>query len=82
MTKIMKLTSMDVVDTDEYFTKLFGFRETIAFQSKMKDGEEMSLYANAGYDSAIFFMLLGPILVMIVLYGVLVIVKKLSKMAT
>ena len=78
MATIMKLLAADFIDTDSAFEEIFGFRETSVFQSRINaDGEEKSAYANAGYDSSIFFILLGPIFFLVLLYALLMLLKKL-----
>ena len=68
MRMILKLCSFDFVKTEEIY-KVFKFRETEAFQTKVSSsGEEYSKFADAGYDSANFFLLLGPILLFIPLF--------------
>ena len=42
----------------------------------------MSAYFNAGYDSSVFFMLLGPLFFLLVLYGLYLLFKKLLQVAT
>ena len=83
MTMIMKMCSADVTDTESLFKAVFGFRDTATFQSsKNVDGDEQSIYATAGYDSSIFFMLLGPLLPMIILYAIVMILKKIMQLVT
>lgn len=83
MTIIMQLCAMDVFDTDSIFIQIFGFRETKVFKSKLNsEGEEESAYANAGYDSSIYFMLLGPIFFIVLLYLFAVVIKTLMRLAT
>ena len=78
MTEIMKLCAADFYNTDDLYVEIFGFRETKVFKSKINsDGEEKSAYAIAGYDSSNYFVLLGPILFLIVLYAVGMLVKKI-----
>ena len=78
MATIMKLLAADFIDTDIAFDAMFGFRETGVFQSRINaDGEEKSAYANAGYDSSIFFKLLGPIFFLVLLYTLIILLKKL-----
>ena len=68
MTMILRLVSLEVVQTEEYFS-FFGFRETEPFKTKKDDeGEETSKYSDAGYESSNFFYLIGPILIMMVLF--------------
>lgn len=83
MTMIMKLCAADFIDTDWVFIKVFGFRETRVFKSNINaDGEEQSAFANAGYDSSVYFMLLGPIFFIVTIYALLVLLKKISQLAT
>ena len=53
------------------------------FQSEINaDGDEKSAYANAGYDSSVYFMLLGPIFFVVVLYISIMLLKKLLQLLT
>lgn len=61
------MCSLEAVKFD-FFFDLFKFRETNPFMSVIKNGEEVSDYANAGYDSANFFLLLGPIVPLILIF--------------
>ena len=73
---ILKLCSVDFANTDAFF-EMFGFRETEAFQTKVDFGLEHSRYDDAGYQSSIFFELLGPLLITVIVYTVIVVVIKL-----
>ena len=78
MKMILKLCAMEFFDTDSIFDKMFHFRETPAFQTKMfENGEEKSGYADAGYESANFFLNIGPIFFLVIFYAVYVLLKKL-----
>ena len=78
MKTVMKLTAFHFIDTDSVLTNIFGFRETMPFNSEVNsDGIEISTFANAGYDSSIFFMLLGPILFVVAFYAIYLMIKKL-----
>ena len=83
MTTIMKLCAGDLIDTDNMFVLLFDFRETRVFRSDINaDGIEKSAFANAGYESSIFFMLLGTIFFLLILYAIYLAIRKLLKLAT
>ena len=45
-------------------------------------GVEVSKFADAGYDSSNFFLLLGPLLIGILLYIVFIILKSLARLLT
>ena len=79
----MNLCAAEFIDTDTAFEVMFNFRETGVFMSHLNaDGEEMSAYANAGYDSSIFFVLLGPIFFLLILDTCLKLIKKLLQTMT
>lgn len=81
MQAILKMCSLEAVKFD-FFFDLFDFRETNPFMSVIKNGEEMSDYANAGYDSANFFLLLGPIVPLILIFILSIPLKMLFKRLT
>ena len=71
---ILKMCALEAVKLD-FFFDLFDFRETTAFQTKEESGEEVSSYADAGYDSANFFLLLGPMVPMIIIFVIYIPLK-------
>ena len=74
------MCSLEFIDTGVFQEKAFGFRETKAFFTKMTQaGAESSAFADAGYDSAIFFELLGPILILVLLSTTLELVRLLAR---
>jgi len=78
MQAILKMCSLEFIDTSIILETLFAFRETSAFSTKYsEEGNESSKFADAGYGSAIFFELLGPIIFIIVLFSLYVLLRKL-----
>ena len=83
MAAVMKLCAAGFYDTDGLFITMFDFRETDVFQSRLNyDGVEESSYAYAGYDNSNYFMLLGPLFFIALVYFALILLKKLSQLAT
>ena len=77
---ILKLRSLDFMQTEEIY-EVFGFRETEAFNSEANfEGEIESKYDNAGYDSSNFFLLIGPILLIVVSAIVYTVCKLVTKL--
>ena len=63
---ILKMCSLDFMQTETLYEG-FGFRETEVFNTEINfEGEEQSKYDSAGYDSSNFFLLIGPILIIVV----------------
>ena len=46
------------------------------------NGEKVSKFAESGYDSSIFWLMLGPLFLMMVIFGIFVILKKIAKLVT
>ena len=83
MTTVMKLCAAEFISTDSAFEYIFEFRETEVFQSRINaDGDEKSAYANAGYDSSIFFVLLGPIFFILIFDVFLKTFKRILRLMT
>ena len=83
MTTVMNLCAAEFIDTDSAFEFIFEFRETDVFQSRINaDGDEKSAYANAGYDSSIFFVLLGPIFFILIFDTFLTTFKRILRLMT
>lgn len=83
MQMILKLCSMQFVQTDDILNDTFGFRETEAFSKiKFESGEEISRYEDAGYESTIFLLLLGPICFIAVFFFVAIVFKFILFKAT
>ena len=83
MEAILALMSLEVVDTDSLFVSWFGFRETQLFALRtLENGEELSKFEDAGYDSSNFIQLLGPIFLLMVVAVVIAPVKALLKCIT
>lgn len=80
MQAILKMCSLEFVDTSFLLEGLFNFRETKAFWTKVtSNGFEFSRFADAGYESAIFFELLGPILIIVLFFAIFTLVKLITK---
>jgi len=55
MTLILKLCSLDLVPTEDILAYVITFRATDAFATTIdEDGEAVSKFADAGYESAIY----------------------------
>ena len=79
MQSILKMCSLEFIDTGFILEALFNFRETSAFNTKSsEDGEESSKFADAGYESAIFFELLGPLFFVVILFVLLVLLRRFA----
>ena len=80
MQAILKLSSLEFIDTSKFQQTVFDFRETKAFLTQITDaGLEFSKFADAGYESSIFFELLGPILLIVLLFATVQLIKLLTK---
>ena len=80
MEMILKMCSLDFLQTDYIFEYLFDFQETEAFNKVAnEEGEMTSKYPEAGYESSNFFLLLGPLFFIIILFIVLIVFKKIAK---
>ena len=80
MQAILRMCSLEFVDTSFLLEGLFNFRETKAFWTKVtSSGFEFSRFADAGYETAIFFELLGPILIIVIVFVILQLVKLITK---
>ena len=78
MEAILALMSFEIVDTDSFFASIFGFRETKVFASKtFENGDEISKFEAAGYDSSNFIQLLGPIFILMVIIIIFMCLKSL-----
>ena len=80
---MLKMCAMDFFQTEEAFAWMFSFRDdTKVFGLRENSkGEQFSKYPEAGYDSSVYFLLLGPIFFMAVGYALFVLSKKLLKLA-
>ena len=80
MQAILRMCSLEFIDTGFLLEGLFQFRETKAFLTKTtSDGLEISRFADAGYETAIFFELLGPILVIVIVFALYTLVKQITR---
>lgn len=79
MLMILKMCSLDFVNTGWLLAKLFNFRETESMNTKFdSNGEPQSKFADAGYDSANFLELLGPVFFVVVFFAAYVLLRKLA----
>ena len=82
MEMILKMCSLEFVPTEEMLTAMFGFRETQPFDLKVdSEGNEYSKFADVGFDNSNFFLLLGAVFFVAVLYACLVALRKLTVLA-
>ena len=83
MVAILEMVSLDFIDTEDFLTELFDFRETAAFETKIDEetGDSTSKFEAAGYESANFILLLGPIFFVIIFSVSIVILRALAKLA-
>ena len=79
MQMILKLCAMELKYFKlESFFENFNFRETEPFRTQTyANGEEYSKFADAGYESSNFFLLLGPLLLVIPTFLIFSVCKKL-----
>ena len=71
------MLQISVVETDWFFD-LFEFRETKSFNTETNpEGEETSKYEDVGIESSNFFLLLGAVLLVIPVFGIIYLMKKL-----
>ena len=83
MEAILALMSLEVIDTDSMFVAVFGFRETQMFAVKvLENGDEVSKFEEAGYDSSNFIQLLGPIFILIIITALFAPIKAFLKWIT
>ena len=74
---ILKMVNLSLLDTDQYFEP-FDFRETPAFKTEQyENGDEYSVFDDAGYSSSNFFLLLGPMLLIIPVFLAYAIIMEL-----
>ena len=75
MRMILRMCSLDFIQTDKIF-EVFKFRETKTFHTETSEaGEETSKWAEAGYDSSNFFLLMGAIVIFMALFVVISVFK-------
>lgn len=79
MQMILKLCTLEFFDVSFLLEWAFNFRKTSAFMTKTNSiGIKHSKFADAGYGSAIFFELMGPLLVGVVVFCVLTFLRILA----
>ena len=82
MELILRMCSLEFIDTGILMEYVFNFRETLAFSSKENAaGENDSKFEDAGYDSIIYFELLGPMLLIILIFLLIVLLRWVLKLA-
>lgn len=80
---ILQLCALQIVPVDDYINEIFHFpNETPAFQTTVYKDHEKSKFADAGYDSSTFILLIGPIFFLILFYVIFVVLKKLLQLLT
>ena len=76
MVRIFKLVSFDFMHTEPMLYRIFNFRETDSFMTtEFSNGEKTSKFADAGYDSSNFWLMLGPVFLMIIIFAIVVSLK-------
>ena len=69
MITLLSLVSLEAIDTEPLLEGMFEFRETEAFMTVIDEqGDSVSSFAKAGYDSANFLSLLGSMFFIILYY--------------
>ena len=83
MIMILRLVAFDFIHTEEIFEGMFHFRETRWFMTKtFESGEQVSKFAEAGYDSTNYWLMLGPLFFIILFFAIFLSAKKLVMKAT
>lgn len=83
MLMILKMCSLEFVNTGWVLEKIFNFRETESMNTKYdSNGEPYSKFADAGYDSANFLELLGPVFFVVIFFIAYVLLRKFAVKAT
>ena len=68
MTAILQLAALDFIEIDQVLTFL-KFRETDPFfLQTYENGEQYSKFADAGYETSVFFLNLGGMILVIVMF--------------
>ena len=74
---ILKMLQIQAISVEGFYD-LFNFRETKSFNTKINaEGEEVSKYEQAGIESSNFFLMMGPVLLMIPAFVIFYILKAL-----
>lgn len=68
--RIMKLTNLDLINVDFIFEAMFAFRET---------GPYNETFELAGYDTIIFFVEMGPLFFLVLIYLVWMPIRRLIR---
>ena len=81
MELILKMCSLEFIDTGFLQEYAFNFRETDSFGAKTDaSGVSYSKFEDAGYETSIYFELLGPMLLIILVFSLIVLMRCLLKM--
>ena len=81
MQLILKMCSLEFIDTSIVQEFAFRFRQTSAFQTKTNAEEETySKFEEAGFETAIFFELLGPMLFIVLAFALLALLRQLCNL--
>ena len=60
---------MDFIDTQTFFVAIFDLRETPSFRTEIEEsGKQKSAFANGGYESSNYIMLIGPFFLLLIIY--------------
>ena len=82
MIMILQMCSLEFISTETAFEMIHSFRETRPFSSKIDEtGEEVSKFAQAGYETSNFWQLLGPLFFIIVAFALAVVIKLICRRA-
>ena len=81
MVMILRLVSFDFFKTETIMNSIFYFRETNQFMTVVfENGEEFSVFAEAGYDSSNFWLMLGPLFMIIIITAIAAALKRLCEL--
>lgn len=82
MIMILQMCSLEFIPTADLLNWIKEFRETDSFAIQVdSSGEEVSRFAESGYDSSNYWQLLGALFFMMLAFAILVLVKMLLKRA-
>ena len=82
MIMILQMCSLEFIPTGDILDYIKEFRETKSFAIELNsEGEEVSKFAEAGYDSSNYWQLLGALFFIVLAFGVFTLCKLLCKRA-
>ena len=83
MLMILKMCSLEFINTGWALEKMFSFRETVSINTEVdSNGEDVSKFADAGYDSSNFVELLGPVFFVMLFYAAIVLFRLFARKVT